>query len=121
MKVRANCERCRKEIYKEAEEAYLKQKYSILNENAYTMAVFATAAVLAVMHRRGRSKRYIRKLYDEICFLYDYPAYMGKELHMTEAMKILEKDYGIDFRKLKIHTETEKQFLYAAKKEERST
>lgn len=117
MKVRTNCEHCRKEIYKEAEEAYLKQKYSILNENAYTMAVFSTAAVLAVMHRRGRSKRYIRKLFDEICFMYDYPAYMGKELHMTEVMKLMENEYGIDFRKIKIHTETEKQFLYGARKE----
>ena len=117
MKVRTNCEHCRKEIYKEAEEAYLKQKYSILSENAYTMAVFATAAVLAVMHRRGRSKRYIRKLYDDICFIYDYPEYKGKELHMTEVMEILEKEYGIDFGKLTVHTETEKQFLYDAKKE----
>ncbi len=59
MKARTNCADCRKRIYKEAETAFLKHEYGFFKDCAHSLAVFATVASLAVMHRRGH--------YDKMC------------------------------------------------------
>lgn len=115
MKARTNCSECRKRIYKEAETAYLKTQYQWFGDAAYSMAIFSTVACLAVMKRRSRSKDYIRKFYDEMCFMYDYPEFFGKRVTMTELMKNFEEEYGIDFSRIKLHLETEKEFLRSVK------
>lgn len=111
-----NCTQCRKKQFKEAEEAFLKQEYVIYKDMAYTFAVLSTAAVLGVMYRRGRSKSYVRKLFKDICFMYKFPAVFGKKLTLTDLMKILEKEYEIDFREVSVNLETEKEFITSAKK-----
>lgn len=115
MKARTNCTECRKRIYQEAETEYLKHEYKFFKDSAYSMAVYATVGVLAVMHRRGRSKQYIRQLFDDICFIYDYPEFRGKRLDMTEMMHLFETEYGIDFNKIKVHLESEKEFIKSVK------
>ena len=116
MKARTDCTVCRKRIYDEAKEAYLKREYAYFRDSAYSMAVYATVCAIAVMTRRGRSKDYIRKFFDEMCLIYDYPAQFGKELTMNELMKQFEKEYGIDFRRINVHIETEEQFIREVKK-----
>mgnify|MGYP007069929464 CR=1 FL=1 len=116
MKARIDCQKCRKEIYKEAETAYLKNQYAWFKNSAYSMAVFSTVAAIAVMHRRGRSKEYIQQLYEEMCFIYDYPRHFGKQLDMTKLMRQFEREYGIDFSEIKVHLETEEQFIRETKK-----
>lgn len=111
-----NCTQCRKKQFKEAEEAFLKQQYVIYKDMSYTFAVLSTAAVLGVMCRRGRTKDYIQKLYKDICFMYQYPAVMGKQVTLTDLLKTLEKDYGINFAELTVNVETEKEFITSAKK-----
>jgi hypothetical protein len=76
------------------------------------MAVFATIVALSVHHRRGRSKAYIRSFFDEMCFIFDMPPIFGKSITMTEMMKLFEKEYGIDFNWIKLHLESEKEFIY---------
>lgn len=111
-----NCTQCRKKQFKEAEEAFLKQQYVIYKDMSYTFAVLSTAAVLGVMCRRGRSKKYVQKLFEEICFVYQFPAVMGKQVTLTDLLKTLEKDYGINFAELTVNVETEKEFITSAKK-----
>ena len=83
------------------------------------MAIFSTIAALAVHHRRGRSRTYIRTFFDEMCFLFDYPPCFGKQLDMLELKKFFEDNYGIDFSKIKLHLENEKSFVKGAQKGER--
>lgn len=111
-----NCTKCRKRVFKEAEEAFLKQEYIIYKDMSYTFACLATASVLGVMMRRGRTKDYIQKLYKDICFMYQHPAVMGKQVTLTDLLKTLENDYGIDFAELSVNVETEKEFITSAKK-----
>ena len=68
------------------------------------------------MVRRGRTKEYIQKLYDEMCFIFDTPAVMGKEISMHDCMKLLEDEYGIDWDRINVSIETEKEFIKAVQK-----
>lgn len=111
-----SCEKCRKKIYKEAEKDYLKHQYAWFKDSALSFAIYSTVAVIAVMHRRKRSKRYIRKLFKDLCLIYDYPKVFGKQLDMVELMKQFEKEYGLDFSKITVHYESEKEFIKSAKK-----
>ena len=110
-----NCAQCRKKIHDEEKTEFLKHEYAIFQDSAYSMAVFATVCALAVQMRRGRSRAYIRTFFDEMCWMFDMPPVFGKQMTMTEAMKILEKDYGIEFKKIKVHLESEKEFLKGVK------
>jgi hypothetical protein len=112
MKARTDCTACRKRIYKEAETAYLQHEYKFFEESAFSMACFAAVVALSVHYRRGRSKAYIRSFFDEMCFIFDMPQVLGKSITMTEMMRFFEKEYGIDFNRIKLHLETEKEFLY---------
>ena len=116
MKARTDCTACRKRIYKEAETAYLKHEYKFFEDSAYSMACFAMVVALGVHVRRGRSRAYIRSFFDECCFLFDMPQMFGRDITMTQMMKQLEKDYGIDFNKIKLHLETEKEFVRSTQK-----
>ena len=114
------CSECRKKIQKECEEAYLKQGYEFFSDSARTMAIYAICGALVAQVRRGRSKEYIQKLYEDMCFVFDTPTCFGKAITMTDVMDRLEKEYGIDWSQLKLHTETEKEFITSARKEKRS-
>lgn len=116
MKARTDCAKCRERIYKEAEEQYLKQEYKFFEDAAYSMAVFATIAALSVQLRRGRSRTYIRKFFQEMCLIFDAPPIMGKQITMTEMQKLFENEYGIDFKKIKLHIESEKEFVKGTQK-----
>jgi len=111
MKVRTDCNKCRERIYKEAETDFLKHEYKFFSDSAYSLAVFATAAALCVHHRRKRSKKYIQQFFDEMCFIFDYPEIMGKQITTTEMVKFLTEAYGIDFSKIKLHLESEEEFI----------
>lgn len=116
MKARTDCTACRKRIYKEAETAYLKHEYKFFEESAFSMACFAAVVALSVHHRRGRSKAYIRSFFNEMCFIFDMPQVLGKSITMTEMMRFFEKEYGIDFNRIKLHLQTEKEFITETRK-----
>ena len=106
-----NCTQCRNKIHKEEQEAFLKQQYAILKDAAYTFACYATTAALAVQVRRGRSKEYIQALFDDMVAVYDTETCFGKQITLTDIMKDLEDIYGIDFKRIKVHLESEKEFI----------
>ena len=112
-----DCIACRKAIYKEAETAYLKEQYRYFSDSAYSMAVFAVCGVLTAMIRRGRTKQYIQQLYNDMCIVFSTPEMFGKQISMTDIMHTLEKEYGIDWKKLEVHIESEKHYLTGVRKE----
>ena len=44
------------------------------------------------------------------------PQILGKSITMTEMMKFFEKEYGIDFNRIKLHLESEKEFIRGTQK-----
>lgn len=111
-----NCIECRKQVYKEAEEAYLKHEYAFFSDSARSFAVFAVCGVLTAMIRRGRTPQYIRQLYDDMCLTFSASDMFGKAITMTDIMENLEKDYGIDWDKLEVHIEDEKHWVTGVRK-----
>lgn len=111
-----NCIECRKQVYKEAEAAYLKHEYAFFSDSARSFATFAVCGVLTAMIRRGRTPQYIRQLYDDMCLTFSASDMFGKQITMTDIMESLEKDYGIDWSKLEVHTETEQHWVTGARK-----
>ena len=110
MKVK-DCSKCRKQIMNEAKTEFAKHEYAIFSDSAFTMAVYATVAVLTAQVRRGRSKEYIQKLFDEIVMIYDTPELFGKPIVLSDLRKTFEKDYGIDFNRINVNIEDEKSFI----------
>lgn len=115
MKALTDCGACRKRIRQEEQEAFLKHEYKLFSDMAYSMACFAVCGTLGAQIRRGRSKEYVKKLYDDICFFFSTPYLFGQEITMTQIMEQLTEEYGIDFDKLTVNLETEKEFIRGAK------
>ena len=117
MKARVqNCEACRQQIHKEEQEAYLKKQYAYLHDGINTMAKMSAAVAMAVMVKRGRTKKYIQQFYDDMVMLYSISEIMGKPINLKDVVFQLEKDYDIDFSRLQVNfTETEKEFIKGVK------
>lgn len=116
MKARTDCQKCRKAIYKEAETAYLQHEYKFFEESAYSMAYFAFCGIFTSLIRKGRTKKYIKSLWDDMCFVFSMPNVFGKQFTMTDTMKRLEKDYGIEWQKLQLNIESEREFIHGVQK-----
>ena len=113
MKARINCTQCRREMHEE----YLKHEYAGISDAIYTIACLATASVLSVQVQRGRSKKYIQELFDDIRMMYETGSVLGKPIVLTEVMKQLEADYDIDFKKIKVNfVESEREFIKSSTK-----
>ncbi len=110
MKVR-DCQTCRKDILERAKTEYAKKEYAIFSDMAFTMAVYATVATLTAQVRRGRSKEYIQKLFDDLVMIFDTPQMFGKEITLTDMKNQLEKQYELDFNRINVHIEDEKTFI----------
>ena len=119
MKARIDCSSCRKRIHQEEHDACLKAEYAIFRDMALSFAAYSISAALMTMVRRGRSRQYIQKLYEDMCFVFETPEVLGKEVMMSDIMKLLEEDYGIDWDKIHVNVESEKQFIGATKRAEK--
>ena len=115
MKALTNCADCRKKIFKIYKDEFLREQYKIFDDVADTFGKCCTAAVLMAMVRRGRSKQYIQKLFDELVLVYDSSNVFGKDIRSDDVIKQLEEEYELDFDRIHIHIESEKQFLREAK------
>ena len=110
-----NCNQCRKKLAEEARNEYIKKEYAIFADSAFTMAVYSTVAALAVTVRRGRTKEYIQKLFDDMILVYDTPEMFGKPIVLTDMRRTFENEYGLDFNRINVHIEDEKSFIKALK------
>ena len=115
MKARIDCTKCRKAIIDGVRDEFLREQYKIFEDFADTFGKCCTAAVLMAMVRRGRSKQYIQKLFDELVLVYDSSNVFGKDIRSDDVIKQLEEEYELDFDRIHIHIESEKQFLREAK------
>ena len=119
MRAITNCDSCRKKILQAAKDGYLKEQYAIYRALSRTFACYCTATVLMVFIRRGRTKKYIQEIFEDMVAIFDMPNLFGKDIILTDVMTQLEKEYGIDFKRIKVHIETEKQFLTGMRKDDR--
>lgn len=116
MKARAvSCEKCRKQIHEEEKQAFLKHEYSIASDILYSAVYFATASTLMSMEYKGRKPEYIKKLFEDLCFVYDTPDIFGKQIDLKTEIDRLEKKYGISFNDIHVNFEDEKHFIKSAK------
>ena len=117
MKALTDCRRCRQQIAAEIQEEYLKQGYDFFTDSAYSIAYLIISAVLSVQEQRRRSKAYIKSLYEDILFVLKVGEAFGKQITMTDVMKHLEDEYDIDFNRVELNLESEKEFIYDVKKQ----
>jgi len=110
MKVKT-CTQCRKEIYEEVKKEYLKLQYRWFDDAMTSAMQHSMCAVVAVMEKRGLSKKYIKKFFDECCFFFDMPEVFGKQIYAKDLKKRFEKDYDVDFSKIVVHMESENEFV----------
>lgn len=115
MKAVVDCQKCRNKIFQEYRKEFLKEQYSIYTGMSNTFGKFATAALIMAQIRRGRSKKYIQQLFDELVMIYDSPSLFGKEVRSDEMIKRLEKEYDLDFSRIKFHIQSESEFLKECK------
>ena len=112
MKVR-DCRKCREEIAKQAKEEYLNHEFDIFEDVARSMAIYAISGILTTMSRRGRTADYIKKLYDDMCSVFETDNFFGKSVTMTDIMNALTETYGIDWEKLQPKLETREEFMHS--------
>ena len=81
-----------RDIRKETEKANSAAQYDMYASSIDDMFRAALAVVVAVFHRRGRSKQYIKKIAEDFMFVLECPPIFGKQLSSTELMKQFEKE-----------------------------
>lgn len=116
MKARTDCGACRKRIHEEEKKAFLEHEYSVVKDMIYTCACFTTAAALVVQMQRGRTKEYVQKMFSEMCMIYDTSEVMGKPIILTDVIKTLEEEYDVDFSKIHVNLESQRDFIKGAMK-----
>lgn len=112
MKVR-DCKKCRADIFKAAKDEYLNHEFDIFEDVAQSMATYAICGILTVMSRRGRTKKYISQLYDDMCTAFEQDKLFDKNITMEEIMEALSKEYGIDWDRVNPKLETRKEFFFS--------
>ena len=119
MKVQVNCKKCRERLLKEAELQYLKYQYKIFDEMSETAVMYVLCGVLNhFAYKKKRSKKYIQELFDDMVTLFATKEVLGHQITMEETMDIFEKEYGIDWSRIKVNHETEKQMITRYQKSE---
>ena len=92
MKALTNCDKCRKKIFKVYQEEFLKEQYTAFESVKDTIAEGCTAVMLMAMIRKGRSKKYIQNLFNDIVMIYDSPGLFGKDIRSDEIIERLQQD-----------------------------
>ena len=92
-------------------------RLKIYHEQADFIAQSAIAAVLLTMHRRGRSKKYIQDLFNDILDVLNQPQIFGKQMTDTEVRQYMTDEYGIDFDKVHLQLESDTEIRIRERKE----
>lgn len=81
----------------------------IYREHSDDVTKAVIAAVLLVMHRRGRTAKYIQELFSDIVCVLDQPKIMGHQMTDIEVKKFITEQYGIDFGQVHMQVETDSE------------
>lgn len=107
-----NCEQCKKQIAKEQDKKCLECQYEMFKVIADDIGKAMAVAMIAVCERRGRKADYIKKFYEDLIFILDYPEVFGKKsLNSSEMMDEYARKYGIDFNRVQLKVETKDECL----------
>lgn len=104
-----NCDQCKKAIAKEQEKACLACQFEMFKATADDIGKAMAGAMIAVLHKRKRTKRYIQQFFDDLIFVLECPEILGKELHAEKMKAEFTKLYGIDFERVKVKVETKEE------------
>lgn len=110
-----NCDQCKKAIAKEQEKACLACQFEMFEATADDIGKAMTGAMIAVFHKRGRTKRYIQQFFNDLIFVLECPEILGKELQAEEMKAEFTKLYGIDFERVKVKVETKEECFHRYK------
>ncbi len=95
----------------QAKYEFMKHVYAIFEDMANTFAVYATTAALLTQVKKGRSKKYIHEMYNDMVVIFNMPILsqqiFGKAITMKDIMERLEREYDIDFKRIHVHIESE--------------
>lgn len=111
MHVKINCNECRKKMLHEALRQYAEQQYDIYEDTLESAADWSCCIALSVLERMGATSDDIKSFFDDFVFIADMPELFGKKITADDTMKRLEERYGIDFERIKIHTEAKNTFI----------
>lgn len=107
-----NCKECRKQL----EQKVYDMKYDFFAEASDAVARGIMVAFVSVLDRRQYSKQYIRKMYEDMLLILDYPEVFGKQIESEELAKEFSEKYGIDFDEVKLKIEDKKEFMHRNRK-----
>ena len=71
----------------------------------------AVAAMLYAYHLQGFRKKRIQDMFERILSIINLPPTPEGSVDGTGLMEYISKEYGIDFDRIKLQTETEKEYL----------
>lgn len=110
-----DCSRCRQDIIKAVKKEFVESQYRFYQDFCDSFAMYSTCAVLTAMARRGKTKDYIRKIFDDMVMVFSTSDVFGNEITMNDMIKSLEAEYDIDFGRIKCHIETKHEFMKGSK------
>ena len=71
----------------------------------------AVAAMLYAYHLQGFRKKRIKKMFENIISVLEMPPMLNGAVVGIDLMHFLEDRYGVDFDRVKLKAETEKEYL----------
>ena len=69
------------------------------------------AAMLYAYHLRGFRKKRLHEMYERVLSIINMPPVVGNQISGNDLIDFLTKEYGIDFDRINLKTETEKEYL----------
>lgn len=75
----------------------------------------AAACIIAVLHRRNLSKRYIQQFFKDYCYILSFPEMFGVSKNSDDMMKEYAEIYDIDFDKVHVCRETLEEYKHRYK------
>lgn len=109
MKVKT-CSQCKKEIEKKLRDECLRNEYQYMTDTIESAVQHSMVGVVAALEKKGLSKQYIKKFFEDMCLIFDMPTF-GKKVLAKDLKKRYEKEYGISFDSIKVHFESEEEFV----------
>ena len=107
-----NCKKCRENWEKAFTQQLYELKYDYFAEASDSVARGIMIAFVSVLDRRKYSKQYIRKMFEEMLLILDYPEVFGKQLESEELAQVFSEKYDIDFDRVRLKIEDKKEFMH---------
>ena len=105
----------KKEIAAETAKQNAEYQFKIYDACIHDVFKAAAACMIAVMHRRELSKRYIQQFFKDFCYILEFPEIFGMSKGSDELIEEYAKLYDIDFDKVHVIHETLEEYKHRYK------